>query len=120
MALSDLPTLADGEKDGCGPSAREDVMTDPTKPAHTPGPWTSAESPMSFNGNLWFVSTDGPYGKVAETTNAADARLIAAAPELLAALKRIIDGEGVDELWLAENPGAVDTAHAAIMKAEGT
>lgn len=46
-----------------------------------------------------------------------NARLIAAAPDLLAALKDII--EGVDECWMFDNPGSVDRAQAAIDKAEG-
>lgn len=37
--------------------------------------------------------------------------------ELLDALKSVIDG--VDEVWMLENPGVADAADAVIAKAEG-
>jgi hypothetical protein len=60
-------------------------MTTTTKGQHTPGPWRARESRMSRDGNLWFI---GPVGDdIAETYSRADARLIAAAPEMLAVIK---------------------------------
>jgi len=67
------------------------------KSLHTPGPWT-AEPPdhVDIYGNLvqvdlftpeyWFIS--GPGADVHGLMTAADARLIAAAPDLLEALKK--------------------------------
>jgi len=82
---------------------------------HTPGPWSftvSAES--GGNPSAWnIIAPCG--GVVAETgsgTDDANARLIAAAPELLAALQNI----------LAANPDlaeVADEARAAIAKATG-
>ena len=55
--------------------------------AHTPGPWrlTDAHNPR-------VILIDGPHGAVAEFVDfrkMADARLIAAAPDMLAALQNI-------------------------------
>lgn len=58
---------------------------------HTPGSWTYGESDLSQDGNLWFIAAEisrDRFSNVAETTREADARLIAAAPELLASLKQ--------------------------------
>lgn len=105
---------------------------------HTPGPWEVA--PCSDSDEVvsivkdykdlgggksqarWIAECSAwiDFGDDAEailSENDANARLIAAAPELLAALKSLIDG--IDEYWMTENPGAVDAAQAAIDKAEG-
>ena len=105
---------------------------------HTPGPWALA--PYSDCDEVinvvagykdigggqsqahWIAECEAgvDFGDDAEAiiaTNEANARLIAAAPDLLAALKDII--EGVDECWMFDNPGSVDRAQAAIDKAEG-
>ena len=82
---------------------------------HTPGPWQVAETRHKYDtlirnrDNDPVASTNfaGYYPKTA----AANARLIAAAPELLAALKRMIfdwDGE----------PEDISEAQDAIRKAE--
>jgi len=57
------------------------------------------------------ASTWGPQAKV-------NAHLIAAAPDLLAALKRLVDIFD-DDLIAIENPSSMDAARAAIGKAEG-
>lgn len=89
---------------------------------HTPGPWATQETfgrsdiadheciPDAFT-----IFTDDGHGNglpIGYTT--ANARLIAAAPDLLAALKLIADLElsGV-------NKAILNTARAAIAKAEG-
>jgi len=52
---------------------------------HTPGPWTHGPLP---DGNSYWVAH--PSGMVAMVvTSEADARLIAAAPEMLAMLKQV-------------------------------
>jgi len=67
---------------------------------YTPGPWNYAgpsdigRDTYSIYGNGPLAYTAGPsdYGDAAE----ANARLIAAAPDLLAALKQIMEWEGYD------------------------
>jgi len=102
-------------------------MTTETKAKHTPGPW-------KVQGNSIVTNTPRPEGCycdviIAETPHcyepkdhiwpviAANARLIAAAPDLLAALKHIADLIGVpnDD----ESKAISETARKAIAKAEG-
>lgn len=95
---------------------------------HTPGPWTVQEREHSFrvvdsralkfdNSRLcdvqhWAGATRGPDREEAR----ANARLIAAAPELLEALKLcavlVHDGN-------RQGDAAIEAAHAAIAKATG-
>jgi hypothetical protein len=87
---------------------------------HTPGPWVwervlqdSAVTEHTLKGptvlcRFWF---DNPPD--------ADARLIAAAPELLAALKVMVLTRGIREHLEATDPMALEQARAAIAKAEG-
>jgi hypothetical protein len=93
---------------------------------HTPGPWK-----LCYDGQI-----DGPdgrcicrfgwdsYKEFTELNNAANARLIAAAPDLLEALKLAISAHGVmlmtdppQEAW--RNYGVEAKARAAIAKATG-
>lgn len=84
--------------------------------AHTPWMVTRClEQEITIQG--FYSVRESKLPVVAYVSNERDARLIAAAPELLAALKTLV--EGVDEFWMSENPGAVDAADAAIAKAEG-
>lgn len=98
----------------------------------TPALITQTRGPWVINGEGGIVARIHYFGEAAiyvtaPTTSAfdghaaeratADAHLIAAAPDLLASLKQLI--EGVDECWMACNPGIVDAAQAAIDKAEG-
>ncbi len=56
---------------------------------HTPGPWYADEEQSVIDGIVIpFVHVDGK--KIAEVNTIANARLIAAAPELLEALERLI------------------------------
>lgn len=90
--------------------------------AHTPGPWTGGlmidaggviiakvQTSKKYIGASGFTNPKGPD----EATAIANARLIAAAPELLAALKEIAN-------WGAGSPQPIfDRIRAAIHKATG-
>jgi hypothetical protein len=93
--------------------------------AHTPGPWTveeygDDETPTlvihkDSDSRICFMATPGSYGSAARIE--ADARLIAAAPEMYAALKKIIaDAESDDGATAWDG---ADIARPAIAKAEG-
>jgi hypothetical protein len=83
---------------------------------HTPGEWT-------YNEALGFIETQDDILVLMFEANAADARLIAAAPDLLEALSGLVDAceahnsangrEMVDR-------HALERARAAITKAEAT
>lgn len=87
---------------------------------HTPGPWM--RTPDDANPGYWFIGTaDDPHAVVGldGEMSEPDARLIAAAPDLLEAL------EGV-EPYLEEDPDYTDdynervrAVRAAIAKARG-
>jgi len=86
---------------------------------HTPGPW-------AINDDLAFALPDRPYpvGKlfytVADVGNEADARLISAAPDMLAVLIRVLNFE--QRLMACKADGGaelVSDIRAALAKAEG-
>ena len=90
---------------------------------HTPGPWKVDKELTSRSGE-WLIAMDaGDKGRgiaIAETRVAtgaelANARLIAAAPELLEALQLIADTDPVDAALDPQR--AVRIAQAAIAKA---
>ena len=91
------------------------------QPKHTPGPWLAkrAEGGGYFE---WYVGRDGENCSIAEDItdpvtrdpSEANARLIAAAPELLGALKMMLEG-GLE----GPTSQAIETALATIAKAEG-
>ena len=98
---------------------------------HTPGPWND----KSLDGSQWGVySADGRSVAQAQQITplpsdrtqierTANARLIAAAPELLEALKdlmREVDRSGLSEAKAYGWPVVTSAAIAAIAKAEGT
>jgi hypothetical protein len=101
---------------------------------HTPGPWKADNwSDISVNRNgkptlvarAWQSSHDMPSHPIKSIEAAANARLIAAAPDLLAALNEIlvIVNEGTKECHKRGGTrlGNIDdVARAAIAKAEGT
>jgi len=116
------------------------------KPSHTPGPWLINVAPngetsgiISANGGMTHIADtfDAAYhnaiarGQVHPATeflvqSQANARLIAAAPDLLAALKEMnaVAGEVLSYLSLAHGPnpleqykGQIDKLHAGMMKA---
>lgn len=98
---------------------------------HTPGPWrqhSQAPDRIIVNGSCVYrvrdmtVNEDGQYGR----PNPADVALMAAAPELLAALRAARDElislyEQLfpDDESDNETTAAIDAALAAIAKAEG-
>lgn len=104
-------------------------MTNKTKPqTHTPGPWTASadnyiKGPAGF-GALAKVYSDGFARNLSsiQGTPKANARLIAAAPAVLAALKGMLAGvpDGT-EVRKAEaiRESQYAAAGAAIAKAEG-
>lgn len=81
---------------------------------HTPGPWQIERYQDA-------ISTIGPIGSFSIENvswlevSEDDARLIAAAPDLLEALKRLLDEN--DEFLTLQ--GRINLARAAIAKAEG-
>jgi len=91
---------------------------------HTPGPWqvvpaAKAEHPWvvgdAEGGSIASCEPMGPWMSAAEAT--ANARLIAAAPEILAALKSLVGEWPPDEqVKLGDR---IKQAQAAIFKAEG-
>ncbi len=83
---------------------------------HTTGPWTLNGSEIEGDGMTVTTSTD--Y-RTLTPRQAANARLIAAAPELLAALQALLakhdDRDGLSDLW----PEQAAAARAAIARATG-
>ena len=99
---------------------------------HTPGPWTIEGTRDSDE--FWVVKDEGPVCEISQTfgypdADEANARLIAAAPELLAALRDLIRekaaslGDPGDREWVrfadADPSGAWHSAYDAILKATG-
>ena len=81
---------------------------------HTPGPWTMFDRLVQGRGGAPVAAVHGPHAY-------ANASLIAAAPELLAALKEIAD-ECERRLRKGEDSGdrlTLQLCNAAIAKAEG-
>lgn len=102
-------------------------MTDTqTTPRHTPGPWTITHQDMVRSRDRFIADCQAAPMSArpcpATPEDMANARLIAAAPDLLEALKRLRD-------WWATEPedrdgdempaDVFDGMHAAIAKAEG-
>lgn len=93
---------------------------------HTPGPWTFTPA-VNLAASFW-IGTDNEcvacsYGYADQPRNIANAHLIAAAPDLLAALKRLLGKfencarrAGNDDEVIAD---ATAFARAAVAKAEG-
>lgn len=94
---------------------------------HTPGPWVielqhEADSAGDYPATYAVYTEDGS-GLIAENVLLGDARVITAAPGLLAALKRMLAAHDADvaagSLIAAGNMAAADEARAAIAKATG-
>ena len=83
---------------------------------HTPGPWHIGGRTI-LRPTLTIFHKPFGLGDVAEVYEEANARLIAAAPELLEALKEIADTDPVDAALDPQR--AVRIARAAIAKATG-
>lgn len=81
----------------------------------TPGPWKTVNVPATvINEQGWIICDSGDWGGGIDQD---DARLIAAAPELLAALKEFMDEAGGLEGWVPDS--IYGRAAIAINKAEG-
>lgn len=80
-------------------------------PTHTPGPWSAIpSSPVNRGFEIW--SAPKPIGcRIADVATAANARLISAAPDLLALVRSYLKAYPLAELS--------DKARAVIAKAEG-
>ena len=74
---------------------------------HTPGPWSYVR-----DSDYWEIKPTGIGGKDNYEGNEADYRLVAAAPELLAALEEIIARNEIQH-WFN-----LDQARAAVAKAK--
>ena len=90
---------------------------------HTPGPWDTGEDGWIVeSAKGWAVSHAVVFrGKHGEGEDFANARLIAAAPDLLAALEELTRTAAslVDYHDDPETEAAIDVARAAIAKAKG-
>lgn len=95
------------------------------EPAHTPGPWEyrhkwPAVAALYSHGDvIGHIYRDG-----AHNNSKANAQLVAAAPDLYAALREIIfldviAGSINDDAWLQDHSDALAVARAALAKAEG-
>jgi hypothetical protein len=88
---------------------------------HTPGPWTHKATAGDHDFAVYPEATGRDLALVRDF-NEANARLIAAAPEMLEALRDMLadlDMHGIALLGLDRGPGAMDKARAAIAKAQG-
>lgn len=95
---------------------------------HTPGPWKAVEANTDYSGtfNRILSISDAEiaparaYGDTEEQRHA-NARLIAAAPDLLDACKNIVAAcELTEDAYYDAIDTAMNIARAAIAKAEGT
>jgi hypothetical protein len=90
-----------------------------SKPKHTPGPWTALKTVVAMKQNLKVGVLTGKIDFPAEELEA-NARLIAAAPELLEALEYVSMNLGLGQGQI--DPKIVElqkTMKAAIAKAKG-
>lgn len=95
-----------------------------TETKHTPEPW---DSHIADNAEVFHIAIEAEDERIADVYTEANARLIAAAPELLEALKALtllirnmndLYSGNKAGLWLLGS-GAFGDAEAAIRKAEG-
>ncbi len=93
------------------------MATNQNTAKHTPGPWVVAPSSNPRNGSGWrdihSVGGDFSPSYVGEALER-DANLIAAAPDLLAAIKAMLDADMTTESGIE----ATKMARAAVAKAE--
>lgn len=121
-AVHNMPAYPNGPC-SCTPRVSFDGTADL---AHTPGPWEWDGPVWSYDSDNeapWLIQSESDHrvfvlmGSI-RCNNKADARLIAAAPDLLHALKALLaETTGPEEVW-AEG-SAVEHARAAIAKATG-
>ena len=93
------------------------MKTTETTTQHTPGPWLAGQTITAADPDR----APGSYERItiaSRVNNMANARLIAAAPELLAALIGLLEQADLGEVD-AETAPLVEAARAAIAKATG-
>ena len=105
-------------------------METSTKNTHTPGPWHIIHEPTLNTYHIrvedldaapvasLFYSSGGSRPQLSRELIDANARLIAAAPDLLAACERMVRDQD-RPVFSADFRGAVDELRAAIAKAQG-
>jgi hypothetical protein len=102
----------------CGLGERDDLAGYPcgyrAATKHTPGPWTSRVNPSSGYG-LHMVEANSGEDTIATQVHPVNASLIAAAPDLLAALNGVLDMLTDNQLQSI----AAERARDAIAKSEG-
>jgi len=95
---------------------------------HTPSPWHLMETEPGIDADMDVFTTTPRYaggkGLIARVVDADDARLIAAAPDLLKALIELVDDLGTPGEFLDPNEDGIQAdlmkaARAAISKATG-
>jgi hypothetical protein len=86
---------------------------------HTPGPWYIDPIKAHANGNRRIMAEQCTPVAVVPDHLVADARLIAAAPDLLEALSRLIEIEDGPGMAVIGWEDAMERAYAAIAKARG-
>jgi hypothetical protein len=94
-----------------------------SKIEHTPGPWyihkDYYDNPTGKNHQIMYKSGDAQHTSLCRVIqNPGDAHLIAAAPDLLAALERVLECHRL-KISLDTNAAALEQARAAIRKAKG-
>ena len=103
-------------------------MTSPVKisSAHTPAPWTAGETKFSQTALVKGIQdANGNYfaGVNSDEYAVANARLIAAAPELLEACKNIFDNLHIrsesNKHWSSSDQVCFEQLQSCIAKAEG-
>jgi hypothetical protein len=103
------------------------IASDLSEPCHTPGPWSNqgiyimARNPKAPLPNAQTIGRAFPDHSIVGGDTLANAVLMAAAPELLAALDGLLEW-GRDNLSPVHNPGAHEllvAAYNAIAKAKG-
>lgn len=85
----------------------------------TPGPWRLRNRLTSIDVD---IPAEGPYDTITDIQNFHDAALIAAAPELLSAIQRLVevcDSEDGKQWTTTSKKSAIADARAAIDKALG-
>ena len=88
---------------------------------HTPGPWEAVENGGRlatdvFAGDLQIADCDWPQGELDGVTLESNARLIAAAPSLLAALKALLAAHATNNPFAIMHANA--EANAVVARAE--
>lgn len=86
---------------------------------HTPGPWFANESEMAARASLVSIRTKNGAYEITKDVGYQNARLIAAAPDLLAALKLIAERPRSKPTVPQDIVTIQRIARAAIAKAEG-